>query len=340
MPDHGPQNDHLAATAPVQQLHVYPARAFRVSHGVNLGDPFGIASELEPEDVYELAPGARLARLALAQTETGLMVAEGSELGRANAPLHLDHLATLMPARGDVIEVLVMVETDPAGMIAGVYLLPFSPLIPGTGHTLVKIDRGTARSRLAQMGCVSFARGTRITMGDGRQVPVEDLRPGDRVLTRDSGRQPVRWVGQQTLRATGAFAPITLAPGVLNNTGPLTLSPNHRLFVYQRVDHLGAGRSDVMVRARDLVNGVTVVESPGGFVEYFQVLFDKHEIIYAEGIAAESLFIDASVRPGLAGDLPGGLLHAARPMRTDQQITAAEFPARDAVDLLRRASTG
>ena len=340
MPDHGPQQDHLAATAPVQHLQVYPARAFRVAHGVNLGDPFGIASELEPEDVYELSPGAQLARLALAQTGTGLMVADGSELGRAGAPLHLDHLATLMGTNGEVVEVLAMVETDPGGMIAAQYILPFTPLATGTGYALVSVDRDAAPARLAQTACVSFARGTHITMGDGRQVPVENLRPGDRILTRDSGKQELRWIGQQTLRATGAFAPITLAPGVLNNTGPLTLSPNHRLFVYQRTDQLGAGQSEVLVRARDLVNGSTVVQTEGGFVDYFQLLFDKHEIIYAEGIASESLFIDQSIRPALPNDLPDGLADTARPTAAGHQIDPRDACTRDTIALLKRASSG
>ncbi|HHL20857.1 MAG TPA: Hint domain-containing protein [Aliiroseovarius sp.] len=343
MADHGPQHDRpddRLATAPVQQLQVYPARAFRVAHGVNLGDPFGIAPELEPEDVYELSPDARLARLAVAQTETGLMVAEGSELGQAGAPLYLDHLATLMATNGEVVEVLAMVETDPGGMIAAQYVLPFTPLSPGTGYALVTIDRDAAPARLAQMACVSFARGTHITMGDGRQVKVEDLRPGDRILTRDSGKQELRWIGQQTLRATGAFAPITLAAGALNNSGELTLSPNHRLFVYQRTDQIGAGQSEVLVRARDLVNGTTVIQSEGGFVDYFQLLFDKHEIIYAEGIASESLFIDPTIRPALPGDLPASLTDTARPTNAGHEIGPRDASGRDTIVLLKRASSG
>src|SRR5690606_17316517 len=113
----------------------------------------------------------------------------------------------------------------------------------------------------------------------------------------DNGPCEIRWIGRQVVRATGAFAPILIAKGALNNSGDLMLSPNHRLFIYQRRDRIRAGRSEVLVRARQLVNGHSVVQSDGGFVEYFQLLFDRHEIIYAEGIAAESLLVDTRVRP-------------------------------------------
>ena len=117
------------------------------------------------------------------------------------------------------------------------------------------------------------------------------------------GFELVRWIGQQTVRAVGAFAPIRVASGVLNNHAPLTLAPNHRLFIYQRQDAMGAGRAEIMVRAEQLVNDDTVVKSEGGFVDYFQMLFDRHEIIYVEGIAAESLFAAPHQRTALPQEI-------------------------------------
>tara|TARA_B110000967_G_scaffold63843_1_gene65749 strand:+ start:73 stop:369 length:297 start_codon:yes stop_codon:yes gene_type:complete len=83
----------------------------------------------------------------------------------------------------------------------------------------------------------------------------------------------------------------------------LLVSPDHRLFVYQRQDKLGAGRSEVLVKVRHLVNGDSVYRHDGGFVDYFQLLFDKHQIIYAEGIAAESLQIDPRTRAAVPEDV-------------------------------------
>ncbi len=337
------------AQMPVQHFQVYMAEDFRVAHGVNEGDALGVADELLLEDIYRLRPGARAGRLALSQpqpvAQTGtrpapaFRIAGGSELGAAGHALHLDALLTFMAPHGETLEALVLVETDPAGLIAATYLLPLAPLAPRTGYTLVTIDRDKARARLAQSASVSFTRSTRITMADGRQVPVEELRPGDRILTKDSGPQVLRWIGRQTLRAVGAFAPITIAPGALNNTGPLTLSPNHRLFVYQRTDWLGTGTREVMVRAINLVNGTSVVQSAGGFVEYYQLLFDKHEIIYAEGIAAESLFVDMTTRPVVPEAVRERLAGSAHPVEMGQELSPGELSRADAVELLRRASS-
>ena len=66
---------------------------------------------------------------------------------------------------------------------------------------------------------------TRITMATGAQVPVEDLRPGDRILTRDDGPQPLRWIGQRTTRASGLFAPVLIRAGTLNNARDLVVAP-------------------------------------------------------------------------------------------------------------------
>lgn len=326
---------------PVQTLQVYPAEMFRVVHGVNEGDPICEARELVLEDIYSLAKSARPIRLAMAIDEGAgrLSVVSGGEAGRVGAPLFLDSVVTLMGPHGSIDEALVLVEIDPENNhVAQCYLHPLTPLEPGQGYVLVTIDRDGAPARLAESACVAFMRGTRITLADGRLVRVENLQPGNRILTRDSGPQELRWIGEQTVRATGAFAPIVIAPGALNNDGALTLSPNHRLFIYQRVDEIGAGSREILVKARHLVNGSTVTQEPGGFVDYFQLLFDKHEIIYAEGIAAESLFVDSTTRPAMP---------AAVKMRLKGDIVsthgAHELRARDvdparAAELLKRAS--
>jgi len=173
-------------------------------------------------------------------------------------------------------------------------------------------------------------------MASGAQVLIEALRVGDRVLTRDDGPQAVRWIGQTTLRATGAFAPVTIRKGALHNENDLIVSPDHRLFVYQRQDHLGAGRPEVLVKVRHLINGTSVVQLDGGFVEYYQLLFDDHQIIFAEGIAAESLLIDPRTRAALPEGVAGTGHRPRRHLNYEVQESLLSGP--DAVALLRRAS--
>ncbi|NRP12289.1 MULTISPECIES: Hint domain-containing protein [unclassified Aliiroseovarius] len=298
------------ADLPSLTLPVHDAGDFRVVQGVNEGDALGDASELLLEDDYALiTPRTPLLSMTIPDHDGPLCIAEGSEVGTPGAPVFLDCVLTFMPPHGETLEAIVLVETTPdRTRIAAIYLYPLTPMRSGVQYTLVTINTENPRARLAQTASVSFTRGTRITLTDGRQAPIETLAPGDRILTRDSGPQPIRWIGQQTVRATGAFAPITIAAGALNNEAELTLSPSHRLFIYQRVDALKAGQKEVLVRARDLVGGPDVTRSEGGFVDYYQLLFDKHEIIYAEGIPAESLFVDQINSPAL----PEGLAPHAR----------------------------
>jgi hypothetical protein len=152
-----------------------------------------------------------------------------------------------------------------------VFLAPLTTLESRIEYRLVGIDTKTARQKFGQVACVSFARGTHITLSSGEQRLIEDLRTGDKVLTRDDGVQQIRWIGQTTTRAVGEFAPIKIKAGALNNTNDLIISPDHRLFVYQRSDQLGAGRAELLVKARHLVNGDTVTQMQGGFVDYFQL---------------------------------------------------------------------
>ncbi|KEJ89444.1 Hint domain-containing protein [Sulfitobacter donghicola] len=327
-----------------QSVPVYAASQFRATDGANMGDAISFASELILDDVYELEFASEPQRLSLvAKSDASFRVGYDSNVGTHEAIVHLDSAVTFMSPDGSISDALILVEVDEQGDVAEIYLLPFNELSSKTEYRLVGVDREAALSKFAQVACVSFTRGTNVTLASGAQRPVEDLTVGDRILTRDDGVQTLRWIGTTTTRAVGEFAPIRIAAGALNNTADLLVSPDHRLFIYQRTDELGAGRSELLVKARHLVNGDTVTVAEGGFVDYFQLLFDSHQIIYAEGIAAESMLIDSRTRSVLPEELseslgnyvPGhsDLPHAG----LDVQEGLLDRP--DAAGLLKKASS-
>jgi hypothetical protein len=318
----------------VQKLPVFRAAGFVVTDGVAEGDALTIADDLVMDDVYQMSNQARRGILSVVEAfgDSRFDIALNSEIGTPGNRLFLDCCITLMARDSTTYEALVLVEVE-ENAVAEIYLLPLASLQPRTDYRLVGLDRHAATTRLAEVACVSFTRGTHITMASGAQVRVEDLQVGDKVLTRDDGPQAIRWIGQNTLRAVGDFAPVVIRKGVLHNENDLVMSPDHRIFIYQRQDNLGAGRPEVMVKVRHLINGVTVWQQDGGFVEYFQLLFDDHQIIFAEGIAAESLLIDPRTRAAV----PIGADHAYR-MHQDYEVQESLLSRPDAVELLRRAS--
>lgn len=326
-----------------QGIRVFRARDLSVCNGANLGDPMAEARELVLDDVYQLAADARKWRLTVSAVDglSHMTICEGTQLGTTGAELHLDCCVTLMAPDGAIVEAIVAVELEPGGAhIAETYVVPLAEMRPRMDYALVSMQTTGARAKFAELACVSFTRGTNITLSTGEQRPIEDLRVGDKVLTRDNGVQPLRWVGQQTVRATGAFAPIVIAKGALNNARPLMLSPSQRLFVYQRSDRLKAGQAEVVVRADLLVNGTTVKRSDGGFVDYFQLLFDNHEFVFAEGIAAESLTVDQRTSPALPVEVQDKLgLRGTQPSRaTPFDVAEGMLDSAIAADVLRKAS--
>ena len=48
------------------------------------------------------------------------------------------------------------------------------------------------------------------------------------------------------------------------------------------------GDAEVLVAAKYLVNGHAVRRRVGGFVTYVHLMFDRHQVIYSEGLATES----------------------------------------------------
>ena len=132
-----------------------------------------------------------------------------------------------------------------------------------------------------------FVAGTRIRMPDG-EVPVERLQPGDMVLTRDEGAQPLRWTGSRTVAATGDFAPIRIASDTFGQHDEIWLSPLHRVLVRDALAELLFGESEVLVAARDLVNDRSVRRVEGGEVTYVHLMFDRHQVVWSGGLQTES----------------------------------------------------
>lgn len=171
------------------------------------------------------------------------------------------------------------------------------------------------------VGLVTFEQGLipcftpgALILTDQGPRPVETLRPGDLLITRDHGAQPLRWVCRRTLsaadlRARPQLRPVilrkdSLAPGVPDRD--MAVSPQHRMLLDGWRAELLYGASEVLAPARGLVNDLTVrsagAEAP---VTYIHLLLDRHEIIRADNAWTESLHagqLNKGLIPGPARD--------------------------------------
>lgn len=132
-----------------------------------------------------------------------------------------------------------------------------------------------------------FTRGTLIETEAG-PIAVEHLQPDMRIKTRDDGFQPLRWIGSRRVAGEGRFAPILIRAGTFGDHGELSLSPLHRVLINDPLSELFFGEAEVLVAARDLVDGRRVQLAPCETVEYYHLLFDRHQIVFSEGLATES----------------------------------------------------
>lgn len=130
-----------------------------------------------------------------------------------------------------------------------------------------------------------FCRGTRIRTPAG-ETPVEELAIGDRVMTLAGRERPIKWIGRraydpQFVRNNRNILPVRVAAGALAAGVPerdLYISPEHALYL-----------GGLFLPARLLVNGVTIRQDGwSGNIEYFHIELDSHQVIFAEGAAAET----------------------------------------------------
>ena len=306
----------VSQTSPSYRIHVFVADDMDAVSGANHGDPLGPLDELCLGDVYQIQPkavpyelsivdphvGAAGANRFMTAGETGHCLGPGSELGRAGDKVRPAGRLTFMASDGGRVELLLIeLITDDAARLC---FLPLEPVEPRVSYTLLEMSADVGEVRLTDITPVAFTRGTSITLADGTQRQIEHLCVGDRVLTRDHGPQPVRWIGRRTVRAIGPYAPVVITKGTLSNESDMIVSQNQRLFIYQRGTNRLSETAELLIKARDLVDGEQVFIRRGGFVEYFHLLFDTHEIIYAECTPTESMLANDRT----LGQLPDDLL--------------------------------
>ena len=148
--------------------------------------------------------------------------------------------------------------------------------------------QATTAHQLENLIC--FTLGTRILTPYGERA-IETLKAGDKLVTRDNGLRPIRWIGRRTVTGRGVLAPIEITPDEpADGRAALRISPLHRmLFTGYRAQML-FGQSEVLVAAKHLINGADIRQAPCDEVTYIHVMLDAHEIIFAEGTATESFY--------------------------------------------------
>ncbi len=140
-----------------------------------------------------------------------------------------------------------------------------------------------------------FTPGTTIATPRG-EVLVEELKAGDRVITRDNGIQEIRWVGVKDVSGTKLVGsphlrPVMIKAGALGYGLPerdMLVSPNHRVLVANDRTQLYFEENEVLASAKHLVGSDGIVTMDMMKVSYIHFMFDRHEVVLSNGAWTES----------------------------------------------------
>ncbi len=204
----------------------------------------------------------------------------------------------------------------------GTFTLP-----SGTVITYAGMENGT--------GFPCFTQDTLIDTASGPRR-IQDLKVGELIHTQDHGLRPIRWIGRRLLckaelSSNPKLRPIVISAGSLGFNLPkidLRVSRQHRMVVRSKIAGRMFGQAEVLIPA------IKLTQIPGIFtdefaksVEYFHLLFDQHEIVFANGAPTESLFTGPEALKALTPSLRQEILelfpevgqldyqpHSARPI--------------------------
>jgi hypothetical protein len=146
-----------------------------------------------------------------------------------------------------------------------------------------------------QTSVACFAAGTRLETPDGL-VAVEDLAAGDVVTTRE-GVGRVVWAGHRAVDCARhprpeAVWPVRVAVHAFGPGMPardVYLSPDHAVYV-----------DGVLIPVKRLVNGGAIAQVRRASVVYHHIELERHDIVLAEGLPAES-YLDTGDRADFGG---------------------------------------
>lgn len=149
-----------------------------------------------------------------------------------------------------------------------------------------------------------FTPGTLIATERG-QRPIETLRRGDKIVTRDNGLRRIYWIGRRDLglgdlRQAERLQPVLVRAGSFGEGTPsrdMLVSPNHR-FLRQTGAIPGRGSEgleEVLIAARHMIDHQRVRPVPVLGVSYLHLLCDRHQVILANGTWTESFHPDDRV---------------------------------------------
>lgn len=231
-------------------------------------------------------------RLAAPITVNGITYPAGSQIELEFA------VSTASTAGSGVVFYYVRINGLNVGIAAG-----GTDLAPGVTYTITGSQDGdgvisgafpAGQSTAVPWDTLAcFTHGTLIETPDGPRL-IETLEPGDLVTTLGNGSQRLRWVGTRALSPKDMLAradlrPVLFETGTFGNTRPLMVSPQHRMLLNDWRAQVYFGEDEVLIAAKALMNGKSVRQVvPAGGVTYCHLLFDRHEVILAEGALSES----------------------------------------------------
>ncbi|WP_432449445.1 Hint domain-containing protein [Aliiroseovarius marinus] len=234
---------------------------------------------------------------------------------------------------------IYFVATNSAANYGPLFVSDF-PLTSGVTYTFGTFNTDGAVPYSSLVPC--FTSGTSIATISGERL-IDELVEGDLVLTRDSGFQPIRWIGRCTVPAIGSKAPIHIAEGALQNNRDLLVSPNHRMLLVDAKANLHFGEQEVLVAAKHLTNTKGISRRPGGMVTYVHILFDQHQIVVANSAYSESFFPGPSALNALEKEVRQEVLGLFPELSSQsdtkfQQTARLCLKAREAIFLQRVAA--
>ena len=170
-------------------------------------------------------------------------------------------------------------------------------------------NTSSSDGKIDNVSITCFANGTLIETIDG-PLPVEELKAGMFIKTVHDGFKPLRLTLCRKIRLqeleNEKLRPICITAGSLGNNLPksdLFVSRQHRMMVSSKASERMFGESDVLISAIKLVDLPGIfIDDKVEYIEYFHLVFDQHEIIFAEGAPTESFFIGPEALKTLSSD--------------------------------------